>query len=323
MSLSSESLAEAEEAAIELSRFDSAMGHEIAPYASIILRSESLSSSRIENITAGARAIAEAEVTGGGRGNAALIVANVAAMREALARAASLDLDAVLAMHEVLLRDTAPDVAGRYRTDQGWIGRHNVPHQAEFVPPAAARVESAMVDLMAFITRDNLPAVVQAALSHAHFETIHPFVDGNGRTGRALLNAVLRAKGVTLNAAAPISAGLLSNRGQYIDALGRYRDGEPDDIVGVVARAALVAVANGRRLVQASRQLRSRWADRLASVRSDAAAHRLADALIEQPVITAREAGHILGVSMNAHRPSTLWSSTTFSSRTRIIGHGT
>ncbi len=300
--LSSESLGEAEQAAIELSRFDSDMGHEIAPYASIILRSESMASSRIENITSGARAIAEAEVTGGGHGNAAVIVANVAAMREALARASTLDSDAVLAMHEALLRESAPDVAGRCRTDQVWIGRHNVPHRAEFVPPTAARVEAAMDDLMAFITRDNLPAMVQAAVAHAQFETIHPFVDGNGRTGRALLNAVLRAKGVTINAAAPISAGLLANRDQYIDALGRYRDGEPDDIVGVVARAALVAVANGRTLVQTTRQLRNRWADQLASVRSDAAAHRLADGLIQQPVITAREAGRILGRSTNVHR---------------------
>ena len=303
VSLSSETLAEAEEAAVELSRFDSEMGHEVAPYASIILRSESMSSSRIENITAGARAIAEAEVTGAGRGNAAVVVGNVAAMREALRRASMLDHGAVLAMHEALLHDTEPEVAGHYREDQVWIGRHNVPHRADFVPPVAARVEPAIRDLMDFIARDNLPAVVQAAISHAQFETIHPFTDGNGRTGRALLNAVLRAKGITMNAAAPVSAGLLAERERYIEALGRYRDGEPDDIVAVVARAALAAVHNGRDLVEASREVRARWADMLSDVRTDSAAHNLADGLIQHPVITAREAGHILNRDSNVHRP--------------------
>ena len=110
-------------------------------------------------------------------------------MREALDRAGKLDADAVLAMHHALLRLAEPDIAGRYRGDQVWIGRDNVPHQAEFVPPVAARVPAAMTDLMAFVARDNLPALAQAALAHAQFETIHPFSDGNGRTGRALLNA--------------------------------------------------------------------------------------------------------------------------------------
>jgi Fic family protein len=300
--LASEALAEAEEAAVELSRFDTEMGHEVAPYASILLRSESMSSSRIENITAGARAIAEAEVTGSGRGNAAVVVANVAAMREALARAGNLDSDAVLAMHEALLRDSEPDIAGRYRQDQVWIGRDNVPHKAEFVPPLARHIPADMADLITFVARDNLPALAQAALAHAQFETIHPFSDGNGRTGRALLNAILRAKGVTVNAAAPVSAGLLAARERYIDALTAFRQGIPDQIVSVVARAALVAVDNGRALVEASRAVHERWANLLGDVRSDSAAHPLADGLIQHPVITAREAGEILGRTTNLHR---------------------
>ena len=302
VAISSEALAEAEEAAVELARLDAEMGSELAPYSAILLRSESMSSSRIENITAGARAIAEAEATGSGRGNAAVIVANVAAMREALRRADRLDEEAVLAMHAALLGDASPDIAGRYRTDQVWIGPDNVPHTAEFVPPLATNVPSDMADLMAFIGRDDLPAVVQSALAHAQFETVHPFSDGNGRTGRALLNAVLRAKRVTTNSAAPVSAGLLADRGNYIAALTAYREGAPDRIVSIVARAALLAVANGRDLVDRCRVVRADWSARLRDIRSDSAAHRLADGLIQHPVVTAKDATRILGGATNVHR---------------------
>lgn len=300
--LTHETLTEAEEAAVELSRFDAEMGHDIAPYASILLRTESVSSSRIENITAGARAIAEAEVTGSGRGNAAVIVANVTAMRQALERASTLDEAAVLAMHHALLHDSEPEIAGRYRDDQVWIGRGTTPHLADFVPPIAERVPAAMRDLMAYAARDDLPAMVQASLAHAQFETIHPFSDGNGRTGRALLNAVLRAKGVTAHAAAPVSSGLLAEREAYFDALTEYRKGCPDNIVGVVSRAALRAVSNGRALVVASHAVRARWGEILKHIRSDSATHRLADGLIQQPVITSREAQQILGRTTNVHR---------------------
>jgi hypothetical protein len=147
------------------------------------------------------------------------------------------------------------------------------------VPPVASRVPTEMTDLLAFVARDNLPAVAQAALAYPQFETIHPFSDGNGRTGRALLNAILRAKGVTVNAAAPVSAGLLADRDGYIAALTGFRAGKPDEIVSVVARAALVAVQNGRALVEANRAVRAGWAHTLRSVRSDLAAHRLATSL--------------------------------------------
>jgi Fic family protein len=300
--LSSEALAEAEEAAVELARLDAEMGTELAPYSAILLRTESVSSSRIENITAGARAIAEAEATGEGRGNAAVIVANVAAMREALRRAGRLDEEAVLAMHAALLGDSEPDIAGRFRTDQVWVGPDNVPHTADFVPPVAADVPRCMADLVEFVGRDDLPAVVQAAIGHAQFETIHPFSDGNGRTGRALLNAVLRAKRITVNAAAPVSAGLLVDRENYISALTAYRHGDPDRIVTIVARAALLAAANSRELVDRCRAVRAAWAVRLGGIRSDSAVHRLADGLVQHPVVTARDAGRILGGASNVHR---------------------
>ena len=207
----------------------------------------------------------------------------------------------MLAMHATLLGDSEPDIAGRFRTDQVWVGPDNVPHDAEFVPPLAANVPRGMADLVEFVARDDLSAVVQCAIAHAQFETIHPFSDGNGRTGRALLNAVLRAKRVTVNAAAPVSAGLLADRESYIAALTAYRRGEPDRIVSVVARAALLAVANGRDLVDRCRTVRAAWAVRLGDIRSDSAVHRLTDGPVQHPVVSARDARRILGGATNVH----------------------
>lgn len=174
--------------------------------------------------------MAEAEVNGSGTEHAVMIVGNVRAMEAALDRAGDLDVDAVLAMHRALMRESAPDIAGRLREDQVWIGGRSFmgagsPHDADFVPPVAARVREAMEDLMAFVARDDLAAVVQSAVAHAQFETIHPFDDGNGRTGRALLQSMLRAKGVTRSVAVPLSSGLLRDAGAYVDALTAYRAG--------------------------------------------------------------------------------------------------
>lgn len=295
-------MADVEDAATELARFDADMGSELAPYAAVLLRSEAASSSRIEGITAGARAVMEAEATGVGGGNAAQVYANTMAMRAALAVSGALDESAILAMHTELLHRTAPHIAGRLRDEQVWIGADNTPHTAEFVPPVAARVARCLKDLVAFMGREDLPVVVQVAIAHAQFETIHPFPDGNGRTGRALMHSMLRAKGITRNTAVPVSAGLLVRRAAYVDALTAYREGDVDPIVQSVATACLTGVGHARELVRQTRHIRNSWNDRLSSVRSDSGAHRLADGIIGQPVITVAQARAILGQDANVHR---------------------
>ncbi len=298
--------AEAEEAAAVIGAFDAELGAEIAPFSAILLRTESAASSQIEQLSASARKIAEAEVNGVGSAHAELIVANTHAMRAAIDLADQLTEGTVLLMHDVLMRASAPDIAGRWRADQVWIGGPRRfggggPHLADFVPPVAERVPSGIDDLMVFARRDNLPVLPQAAVAHAHFETIHPFPDGNGRTGRALLQAMLRAKRLTRRTSVPISAGLLTDTASYFDALTAYREGDPAPIVSSISRAALVGVENGRRLVADLRQVRARWDEQLQGVRADSGARRLMPGLIEHPVINASLARQILG-SANEHR---------------------
>ena len=293
---------EVEEAAAEISRFDQELGSELAPFAAMLLRSESAASSKIENLTASAGAIAEAEL-GQGTKNASIIVANQRAMTAAIELADRLDADAILAMHAALLGASDPDIAGKWRTGQVWIGRSEYgPHGAVFVPPHADRVPAAIDDLLTFVARHDVPRLAHVALAHAQFETIHPFPDGNGRTGRALVHAHLRHVRLARSVTVPVSAGLLVDVDRYFDALGAYRQGDPTAIVDCFVHASFAALINGRTLVGDLRDTRNRWQDQV-QARRDATAWRIADLLLHHPVINASFIATELGIApQNVYR---------------------
>jgi Fic family protein len=91
------------------------------------------------------------------------------------------------------------------------------------VPPPPEHVAALLEDLCLFVNRDDLPGTVQAAIAHAQFETIHPFGDGNGRTGRALIHVVLKRRDLTPGFVPPISLALATRASAYIDGLSRFR----------------------------------------------------------------------------------------------------
>ena len=287
----------ADEASREIARFDAQVGSEIAPFATVLLRSESASSSQIEKLTAGAKAVAVAELGEGTSRNAISVLGNVRAMRAALALAGDLSTSSILSMHAALLEEVDPDIAGRWRTEQVWIGGDSYgPHGAAFTPPIADDVPDLIEDLMSFARRDDVPVLVLAAVSHAQFETIHPFPDGNGRTGRALIHTLLRRYELTRAVTVPVSAGLLTDVGSYFAALTAYRDGDPAPIVSSLATGTLEAVVNARRLVDDLHAVRARWDDAV-TARRDAAAWRVADLLLRQPVLDAATIAREIGVA--------------------------
>ncbi|MEZ0493715.1 Fic family protein [Kineococcus sp. TBRC 1896] len=198
-------LVHAERAAGLIARFDAESEGTPVP-SSALLRSESASSSQVENTTSGARALAVAAIDAQeAPRDAGLVLGNVRATERA--------------MHHDLLAESAPDRAGRWRQEQVWIGGSGYgPHQAEFVPPHHEAVPAALEDLVAFAARRDVPVLVHAALVHAQFETAHPFVDGNGRTGRALVHVLLRRRGLVRHTVVPVSAGLLREADRYVDA---------------------------------------------------------------------------------------------------------
>ncbi|AKU19113.1 hypothetical protein VV02_19380 [Luteipulveratus mongoliensis] len=298
----SDVLAHAEDASAAMARFDAAGPGEYGVLTAILLRSESASSSQIEQLTASARAVAEAGVTGAGSTNARVVAANVKAMEAALELADRLDAQAIGLMQAALLEDHDPEMVG-WRDEPVWIGgAASTPLDADFVAPHHTRIEAGVRDLVAFMRRTDLPVLAQAAIAHAQFETLHPFADGNGRTGRALVHAFLRHKELTRSVTIPISGGLLADKERYIAALTAYRQGRVEPIVRVFADAALHAVRNGTLLAEELRALVDTWRTRL-TVRSDSAVWRLLDQLPAHPVLDARTAARLLGVDeKNVHR---------------------
>jgi Fic family protein len=265
----------------------------------VLLRSESASSSQIENLTSAPRAIAEAAIGENLEGNGPLIVSNVRAMEAAIALSDELSNHSLIRMHDALLSDSDPGIVGDYRREQVWIGG-SLPHSARFVPPHHDRVRESMDDLIRFTQRTDLPVLVQAAIAHAQFETVHPFPDGNGRVGRALLHAMLRHGGVLRNVAVPVSAGLLSEVDSYFEALTRYREGDPGRIIDVFASASVAALVNADTLAKDLAELELRWEVLLSGIRSDAVARRLATATIGQPVLNLASATALTGASKAA-----------------------
>lgn len=284
--------ADIDEAVVALTRFDthatSTLGEgELAPMSAILLRTESTSSSNIEQITAGARQLALAELGESGSENANLVVGNVRAMEAALALAHDLSVENILTMHAALLAHE-PRWAGRYREDLVWVGGEKWgPRLATHVAPQRSLVPAAMDDLVAFLARTDMPTIAQAAIAHAQFETIHPFSDGNGRAGRALVHAVYRAHGVVARMTVPVSAGLLRDPDAYFAALISYRRGDASAIVRQFAAASRFAAARGTRLVDDLALESHKSLERIADTRTDAAARRVIPLLIGQPVVTS------------------------------------
>jgi len=299
--------ADAAEALMEIRGFDAELsstelGHdgEFAPLAAILLRTESASSSQIENVTAGAKALAMATIHEKAGPNAHLVAANVTAMRRAIEMADDLTEQTILAAHAALLEGYEYAQPGRFRTAQVWIGgAAPTPHTATFVPPHADRVGSAMADLLAFCDRTDVALLPLVSIAHAQFETIHPFADGNGRTGRALVHVLLRRAGATRRLTVPVSAGLLANTESYFDALMAYREGDAAPIVERFSEAAFTAVNNGRALNRDLADMYAGWEHRL-TARRDAAAWRVLPLLVRQPAVTVKVVQEATGVSVPA-----------------------
>jgi Fic family protein len=288
------------EAAAEVTRTDSGVGERLRSLDRFLIRTESVSSSKIERVEAGADDFVRA--LAGVRANAS--ATSMVAATEALASLAAaagesrrIELAALLDAHAALMRDDPMDgrYAGEFRTVQNWIGGSDFsPRDAVHVPPPPALVPRLMADLLEFADRDDLPVIAQAAIVHAQFESIHPFTDGNGRIGRALINAVLRRRGLTSTTVVPIASALVADTAGYFALVNRYRDGHLDDFVTGLARAAVIAAQESRVSAGHLLDLPTEWAERV-TFRAGSAGAKLLAALLDQPVLTVDSALAITG----------------------------
>lgn len=288
--------------------------------ARLLLRAEAVASSKIEGLEVGSRRLLRAQQAQR-RGvdpadvTATEVLNNIEAMAWAideLSAAKAISPSDILAIHGRLLAATRlDDHSGTVRTEQNWIGGSNYnPCSAAFVPPPPEYVEELLTDLCAFCNSDALPAVAQAAIAHAQFETIHPFVDGNGRTGRALIHVVLRRRGLISHVLPPVSLVLATWSTDYIDALmaTRYHgssDGEAahdglNHWIALFATATRRAVADAELHEQRVRELQRTWRERAGKIRAGSAADLLIHALPGSPVLSVQSAAALIDRSEQA-----------------------
>jgi Fic family protein len=192
---------------------------------------------------------------------------------------------------------------GEFRRSQNWIGGSR-PGNALFVPPPHTAVAECMSDLERFLHRedDGLPALIKTALAHVQFETIHPFLDGNGRVGRLLITFFLCHAGVLSQPLLYLSLYLKQHRDEYYRLLQRVRtDGDWEEWISFflegVRQTADTAVATARGLVGLFDDDRARiqaWGRKAGS------ALRVHEALKARPVITLQEASRRAELSFPA-----------------------
>jgi len=203
------------------------------------------------------------------------------------------------------------DQGGVVRDRQNWIGGSSYsPCRAEFVPPPPEAVMSLLEDLCGFCNQDELPAIAQAAIAHAQFETIHPFVDGNGRTGRALIHVILRRRGLAPRVLPPISLVLATWSDDYVNGLARTRYlGDPNeerareglnDWVALFAAASRRAVDDARLYEDRVGDLQAGWRAQLGRLRRGSAVDLLLGILPGMPVVTVGAAAAATGRSFQA-----------------------
>lgn len=296
-----DAVAGAEQAVRELNASVSVTGLEAI--GALLLRSEAIASSRIEGYDLSQRNLARALIDPrAARGTARTVAANVVAMEEAIAIGEAnrpLTGDDVRAIHRTLMAGEPHRVTpGEYRLEQNWIGgRLDSPIDASYIPPPESEVEALMSDLIAFVNRDDLPGVAQAAIAHAQFETIHPFLDGNGRVGRCLVHVVLRRRGAASRFVPPISVVLAARPNLYVAGLVDFREGRVSEWCASFAGACERASRLSTELAEEIARLEADWYERAGRPRRDSAAARIIAALPAQPITSAATIRAAIGAS--------------------------
>jgi Fic family protein len=269
----------------------------VAPLESLarsLVRTEASASSRIEGLVLSQPRLARALHSQGGRASGdrrtADVLGNIEALEQAVALGASakpITASDIQDIHRTLLRFTDDkDIAGVIRDKQNWLGGSDYhPLDASFVPPPPEHVAPLLDDLCAFIERTDVAAIAQAAIAHAQFETIHPFADGNGRVGRALIYSILKRRGEAERYIPPVSLVLGAEPRTYIQGLTDYRDGRVSEWCAVFAHATQRAAEVAHQLSGDIEALQSRWLTQLGNPRRDAAVRQLIAVLPSHPVI--------------------------------------
>ena len=279
---------------------------EYEPLVRLLLRAEGIASSYIEGITAPVIDVVLSENLLGAHGsmNAQWVARNLHAVSDATDAAANnspLTAETLCEWHRILMSEgpTPHRYVGVFRTEQGWIGGTS-PLEAHPVTPPASAIAELLEDLVDFVNRVDLDPIAQAAVSHAQFEIIHPFSDGDGRVGRILV-AWLLTRRLSLVVAPPVSVAIAADVAGYSSGLVLFRYSEHRQWISWFADAVANGAKAQRSLVAHVEQLKQRWRDQLThtdrKIRSDAAVFAALDLLPRHLVLTSQALCDELGVS--------------------------
>lgn len=297
---------------VELSRADQALGRlaglgGLLPNPHLLiqpsLRREAVSSTRIEGTQSSLSEVLSAEAQLLPETPDLREVFNyVRAFERGIGRLESLPLSnrLVREMHGELLRGVRGQerTPGEFRRTPNWIGGRN-PDEAVFVPPPPTLLPDALSDFERFIHEDvPLPTLVKCALIHYQFETIHPFLDGNGRLGRLLVVFYLVERGVLRQPLLYLSAYFEQHKDEYVDRLQAVR--ETGDYEGWVTFFLTAVATQGAAAIDAAESLLQLSTDfrlRLRRVRARGQVIEAAESLIANPYVTAPRLAEELGIT--------------------------
>lgn len=293
--------AEMDTALRAIAGLDETHGDHLASLSTLLLRAESVASSKIEQVHAATADYARALHGIKTNPSAVSMVASTQALGDLIRSVddeGDITADNICAAHRILMADDASEraYAGRIRDMQSWIGgSDHSPRGALYVPPPPESVEGYLHDLLVFANRDDINVLAQAAITHAQFESIHPFTDGNGRIGRALINTVLRRRRVTTRVVVPLASALVARRDDYFDVLGAYRGGDAAPIIAAFSRSSTIAAQEAGFTANRLADMPQEWLLAAGSPRGGSAARRIIDGLLDSPVFTADDAEARIG----------------------------
>jgi Fic family protein len=237
------------------------------------------------------------------------VVNYITALRYGLQRLDTLPVSVRLIreIHERLLAGVRGGhlAPGALRTTQNWIGPMGATQaEATFVPPPPHEVGPALAELERFLhAEDDLPFLVKVGLAHAQFETIHPFLDGNGRVGRLLITLLLCERHVLQKPVLYLSHWFKANRATYYDRLQAVRDegdweGWLEFFLTGVATTAAEATATARRIITLREEDRARITDGIVRVAGNGL--KVLERLFQRPIISVKEVQEMIGTTYPA-----------------------
>jgi Fic family protein len=261
----------------------------------------------IEGVGPGPRRILEAEIAGDAEiddEDARRVIGNLEALRDAMKTEIPAGPDDLLRWHWKLMAGhprMPAETIGAFRTKQNWIGGDSAgPRKAVFVPPRPEEVMALIDDLVAFCARTDLTPVAHAAIAHARFEVIHPFVDGNGRVGRLLIQQLLRRR-LTLPSPIPVSVVWAEDTDRYVQGLRAYQDGDVDSWLQFFSLGVIGAVGwmtdISERITALIREFKTR-----VDTRGESVTVRVIEDLPDHPIVDSQTVAGRYGVAtQSAH----------------------